>query len=296
MGAPVPTRAACGEAFRPRRTRPFSGCAAALGRANLAPVSGPLSIHVEPTLSNASMIAAFEGWNDAGEAASCAARYVADAVHSVPLAEIDGEDFLDLTVRRPLVRLGRDGRREIDWPATRFRYGSWDQRSDVVVVQGIEPHMQWRRYCDLFVGLALRWKVRRVVLLGAYVADVVYSRPVGITGFASEDHLLEEIGVSPSGYEGPTGIVGVLGERLRAEGVEVVSLWAGLPHYISASPNPRGALALLQKLTASTGMRIDEAPLRREAAAFEEKISALVASDPELTEYVRQLKRREFAQ
>ena len=255
-----------------------------------------LRIHVEPTLSDPSMVAAFEGWGDAGEAATNAVRYVDAAIHSVPLAEIDGEEFLDLTVRRPLVRFGQDGMREIDWPATRFRYGSPDAAREVVAVQGIEPHLQWRKYCDLFAELVKRWKVRRVVLLGAYVADVVYSRPVGVTGFASADHLLEEIGVSASAYEGPTGIVGVLAERLRAEGVDVVSLWAGLPHYISASPNPRGALALVQKLTECTGMVIDEAPLRLEAAQFEEKISALVASDPELTEYVRQLKRREFAQ
>lgn len=255
-----------------------------------------LQIHVEPTLTNASMVAAFEGWNDAGEAATSAVRYVAAAIHSVPLAEIDGEDFLDYTVHRPLVRFGTDGEREIDWPATRFRYGSPDDRSEVVAVQGIEPHMRWRQYCELFADVVKRWKVQRVVLLGAYVADVVYSRPVDVTGFASCPGLLEEIGVTPSAYEGPTGIVGVLAERLRTEGVEVVSLWAGLPHYISASPNPRGALALLHKLTATTGMILDEAPLRREAAAFEEKISALVSQDPELTEYVRQLKRREFAQ
>jgi proteasome assembly chaperone (PAC2) family protein len=259
-------------------------------------VSESLKIHVEPTLSNATMVAAFEGWNDAGEAATNAVRYVAAAIQSVPLAEIDGEDFLDFTVRRPLVRFGEDGEREIDWPATRFRYGSPDDRSEVVVALGIEPHVQWRRYCDLFGELVARWKVRRVVLLGAYMADVVYSRPVGVTGFASSADLLDEIGVSPSAYEGPTGIVGVLGERLRIEGVEVLSLWAGLPHYISASPNPRGALALVQKLTACTAITLDEAPLRREAAAFEERISALVAADPELSEYVRQLKRREFAQ
>lgn len=256
----------------------------------------PLRIHVEPTLTDPSLVAAFEGWSDAGESATSAVRYVAAAIQSVPLAEIDGEDFLDLTVRRPYVRFAPDGTREIDWPATRFRYGSPDSARELVVVQGIEPHLQWRRYCELFVELVKRWKVRRVVLLGAYVADVVYSRPVGVTGFASAEHLLEEIGVTASAYEGPTGIVGVLGEALRADGIELLSLWAGLPHYISASPNPRGALALVQKLTESMGIVVDEDPLRREAAQFEEKISALVASDPELTEYVRQLKRREFAQ
>ena len=258
--------------------------------------SDSLNIHVEPTLEHASLVAAFEGWNDAGEAATCAVQYVDAAIGSVPLAEIDGEDFLDLTVRRPLVRFGTDGRREFEWPATRFRYGSHGASHEIVVVEGIEPHLQWRRYCELFAQLVRRLAIRRVVLLGAYVADVVYSLPVGVTGFASSDSLLEEIGVRPSAYEGPTGIVGVLAERLRRDDVEVLSLWAGLPHYISATPNPRGALALVQKLKQATGLVIDTAPLEREAASFEEKISALVASDPELSEYVRQLKKREFAQ
>jgi predicted ATP-grasp superfamily ATP-dependent carboligase len=256
----------------------------------------PLRIHVEPTLEHASLVAAFEGWNDAGESATSAVQYIDAAISSVPLAEIDGEDFLDLTVRRPVVHFGEDGRREIEWPATRFRYGAHDTSRELVVVEGVEPHLQWRRYCDLFAEVVQRLAIRRVVLLGAYVADVVYSLPVGVTGFASSDALLEQIGVQPSAYEGPTGIVGVLAERLRLDGVEVLSLWAGLPHYISATPNPRGALALVQKLTEATGIVIDTGPLEREAASFEEKISALVASDPELSEYVRQLKKREFAQ
>ena len=138
--------------------------------------------------------------------------------------------------------------------------------------------------------------MRRVVLVGAFLADVVYSRPVGVTGFASDPSVLERIGVPASSYQGPTGIVGAIAERLRRDGIEIVSLWAGLPHYISAAPNPRGALALLHKLAELLELKLDDEPLRAEAARFEEKISAVVAGDPELTEYVRQLKRREFAQ
>jgi PAC2 family protein len=259
-------------------------------------VSDALRFEVEPRLHDACMIAAFEGWNDAGEAATSALRYLAAAIRSVPVAEIDGEEFLDFTVRRPMVRFDADGARVIDWPGTRFRFGSADPSRELVVAHGVEPHVQWRRYCDLFSTVVARLRVSRVVLLGAYVADVVYSRPVSVTGFASEPGLLESLEVLPSSYEGPTGIVGVLGEKLQREGVEVMSLWAGLPHYISASPNPRGALALLQKLDACLKLGVDLEPLRREAAAFEEKISAIVSSDPELSEYVRQLKRREFAQ
>jgi proteasome assembly chaperone (PAC2) family protein len=255
-----------------------------------------LTLHVEPKLEDATLVAAFEGWNDACEAATSAARYIRDAICAVPLAEIDGEEFLDFTVRRPNLRLSDDGTRVIEWPATCFSYGRSDDARELVVAIGAEPHMHWRAYCDAFAGLVRRLGVKRVVLLGAYVADVVYSRPVDVTGFSSEEGRLREIGVGPSHYEGPTGIVGVLGEQLRREGAEVLSLWAGLPHYISISPNPRGSLALVQKLTAGLPLAVDEEPLRREAAEFEQRISAMVSSDPELTEYVRQLKRREFAQ
>ena len=255
-----------------------------------------LTLFVEPMLENATLLAAFEGWNDAGEAATGAARYVESAIHAVPLGEIDGEEFLDFTVRRPNVRSDAHAARTIEWPVTQLSYGECAASRELVVAVGVEPHLRWRAYCDLFVHLVSRLRVRRVVLLGAYVADVVYSRPVDVTGFASDANRLEAIGVAPSRYEGPTGIVGVLGERLRAEGVPVLSLWAGLPHYITASPNPRGSLALVQKLASDLPLAIDEAPLRDEAAAFERKISALVSSDPELTEYVRLLKKREFAQ
>ena len=255
-----------------------------------------LTFFVEPKLENATLVAAFEGWNDAGEAATGAARYVESAIRAVPLAEIDGEEFLDFTVRRPQLRSTADGARAVDWPVTRFSYGESDAAHELVVAIGIEPHLRWRTYCDLFASLVARLGVKRVVLLGAYVADVVYSRPVDVTGFANEAGRLAAIGVTPSRYEGPTGIVGVLGERLGATGLPVLSLWAGLPHYIGASPNPRGALALVQKLVSDLPLAIDEAPLRSEAAAFEQKVSAIVSADPELAEYVRLLKKREFAQ
>jgi len=253
-------------------------------------------MHVTPALRDASLVLAFEGWNDAGEAASTAVRFVDRAIHSVPLAEIPGDDYLDYTVQRPKVRLTDDDVRIIEWPRTEFRYGSVDANRELVVGLGVEPHMHWRRFVDVVADLVERLGLRQVVLLGAYVADVVYSRPVGVTGFATRPEVLGKLGVVSSGYEGPTGIVGVLAERLQRAGVDVVSLWAGLPHYINATPNPRGALALLQAISALLEIKLDDEPLRREAAAFEQRISTLVAEDPELSEYVRLLKRREFAQ
>lgn len=253
-------------------------------------------MHVEPALRDAPMVLAFEGWNDAGEAASTAVRYMDQSICSVPLAEIDGEDFLDFTVQRPTVRQDPNVGRIIEWPSLAFRYGSVDSSREIVVGLGVEPHLRWRRFIDTVAEFVERLGVRKVVLLGAYVADVVYSLPVVVTGFSSRAGALEELGVMPTSYQGPTGIVGVLADRLACDGVEVTSLWAGLPNYISVSPNPRGALALVQKLTECLSLKIDDEPLRRDAAAYEQRISELVAGDPELSEYVRQLKRREFAQ
>lgn len=255
-----------------------------------------LRMHVLPSLQDPALLLAFAGWNDAGEAASFAVRYVADALHAVPLAEIDPEDFYDFTVRRPVVSLDAAGARRLEWPRNEFRFASMDGRRDLVVGIGVEPHLRWGAYCDQIERLADRTGVRRVVLLGAFLADVVYSRPVALTGFASAPDLLAKLDVPASTYQGPTGIVAAVADRLMASGREVLSLWAGLPHYIGVAPNPRGALALLDRVRHALDLRIDEAPLRSEAAEFEERISALVAADPEISEYVRQLKRREFAQ
>jgi proteasome assembly chaperone (PAC2) family protein len=259
-------------------------------------VSDALHLLVEPRLDGATLILAFEGWNDAGEAASQAARYVRDGVESVPLAEIDGEEFFDFTVQRPIVRLDPERVRSIEWPRTEFHYGGADPARAVVVGVGPEPHLRWRAYCARVAELVARLRIGRVVLLGAYVADVVYSRPVRVTGFASDPIQLDDLGVGGTGYQGPTGIVGALADHLMRDGTPLISLWAALPHYISATPNPRGALALVQKLVACLDVKLDVGPLATRAAEFEQQISALVASDPELGEYVRQLKKREFSQ
>jgi predicted ATP-grasp superfamily ATP-dependent carboligase len=165
-----------------------------------------------------------------------------------------------------------------------------------VIGVGIEPHLHWRAFMQQIVDLVDELGIRRVALLGAYLADVLYSRPVGVTCVASSPELCEKFGFEPTRYEGATGMVGVLGHRLREEGCDVVSLWAGLPHYIHVSPNPRGSLALIEGLRDFLGLRIDLEPLRGAAAECEERVSSMVSSDPELAEYVRQLKRREFQQ
>jgi predicted ATP-grasp superfamily ATP-dependent carboligase len=258
-------------------------------------VAPSLHVTAQPEPRDPTLVLAFEGWNDAGEAASVAARYLADALQAADLAQLDPESYYDFTVNRPQVRLV-GGERRIEWQTFSLRAGAALDGRPLVVGVGPEPHLRWRAFCDELAGFVRGLGVRRAMLLGAFLADVVYSRPVRVTGFASDPQLAERLGLEPSGYEGPTGIVGVLAERLRADGVEVVSFWASLPHYIEASPNPRGALALVQKSASYLGMPFDETPLRSAAAEFEERISALVAADPALSEYVRALKKREFAQ
>ena len=257
-------------------------------------------MHVEPLLRTPAMILAFAGWNDAGDASTAAVRYLDEGIRSVPLAEIECEDFFDFTVRRPDVvqRRNREGsglERLIVWPDTEFRYGAVQDGREIITGIGIEPHLRWRSYCDAVIELARRQEVGRIYLLGAYQADVVYSQPVQVTGFATDVDSFDLLGVASSDYQGPTGIVGVLASRLEEAGFPVVSLWAGLPHYINVSPNPRGALALVQRLAQLLAFPLDEEPLRKRAAEFEERINKLVTSDTELTEYVRQLKRKEFA-
>jgi len=240
------------------------------------------------------LLLAFSGWNDAGEAASIAAGFVNEALKAVPLADIDPEEFYDFTVCRPHVAFDEGETRRLVWPTTEFRYAT-QAHVELVIGIGTEPHLRWRHFADCVALLAEAVGAQRVVLLGAYLADVVYSRPVVVSGFASDPSRLETLGVERSSYEGPTGIIGVLAERLASEGREVLSLWACLPHYLNASPNPRGALALVEKCAAYLDLKLDDASLRGQVAEFEERISELVANDPELSEYVRQLKKRDFA-
>lgn len=249
-----------------------------------------------PTLQRPVLILAFDGWNDAGDSASAAADFLVRSLPTAPLAHIDGEEYYDFTVRRPTVELTEGGQRRIEWPDYRFEYGSLEGRCDLIVGRGEEPHMRWRSFCDDVLELVVDLRVERVVLLGAYLADVLYSRPVRVTGFAHPPETIDAVGIEPSGYEGPTGIVGVLADRLREQSVPVLSLWAALPHYITLTPNPRGALALVQALLRHVDLPVDQEPLVKSAAAFEERINEQVASDPALAEYVRELKKREFAQ
>ena len=256
----------------------------------------PLRFEVRPVLREPALVLALEGWNDAGESASTAARWIASAYAAVPLAEIDPEEFYDFTVRRPEVAV-EDGRvARFEWPTSRFLYAPREGAGDLVVGLGIEPHLRWRAWSDEVLRLVRELGIRKVALLGAYLADVLYSRPVEVTAVASESELLGRFDLEAVRYAGPTGMVGLLGLRLREAGCQVLSLWAGLPHYIQLAPNARGAFALVDRVAPFLELALDVDSLRRAADECEQRVSALVSGDPELAEYVRELKRREFAQ
>ena len=256
----------------------------------------PLRWHVRPQLRDPLLVLSFEGWNDAGESATTAARYLAEQIGAAPLAEIDPELFFDFSVRRPTVTIEDGVVTDFAWPLSRFSYAATDEAHEVVIGIAIEPHLRWRLFADQILALVDQLQVRRTVMLGAYLADVLYSRPVGITAVASDAALLERHGLEATRYEGPTGVIGMLGHLLRERGVEMLALWAGLPHYIHVAPNARGALALLQRAEPILDVKLDLDPLRAAARDCEQNMSKIVSGDAELAEYVRELKRREFAQ
>jgi proteasome assembly chaperone (PAC2) family protein len=261
--------------------------------------TGPLKLFpaVELYPREPVVVVAYGGWNDGGESATMALRHLLGELSVSPLARIETEEFLDFTVARPHVRLRDEGGREIVWPNHEFFAARLeDQPHDLVLGIGIEPHLRWKQYSALIGELVRSVSARLVVLLGAYLADVIYSQPIQVRTATTDPELSRTLNVAPSAYEGPTGIVGVLGESLQRQGIRAVSLWASLPHYVSITPNPRGALALLQRLEEVTGLRLDLSKLREGAAEFDENVSELIASDPQLSAYVRELKKRAFSQ
>ncbi len=252
-----------------------------------------LRIDERPELERPVLVAAFRGWNDGAQAASLAAGYLAKTWGAERFAEVDPENFFDFQAARPHVSLEEGLTRRIDWPETVFyhaRPGGLDR--DVVLLLGIEPNLRWRTFTDLVVGLAEDLGIEMLITLGALLADVPHTRPAPVTGSATDKELVERLGLSASRYEGPTGIVGVLHDVCGKRGIPSASLWAAVPHYVSLTPSPRGALALCERLGSVLGIEIDAAELEEAAANYEEQVSEAVASDEETAAYVDELERR----
>jgi predicted ATP-grasp superfamily ATP-dependent carboligase len=252
--------------------------------------------HARPALDRPVLVAAFEGWNDAGDAASGAVRYLIDRYDAELVAEIDPEEFFDFTSTRPQAEIDGEGVRHIVWPTTSVYSATLPgEAGDALLMIGTEPQLKWRTFCAQVTGLAEELGCRLVVILGALVAEVPHSRPVPVVGTVSDPALQADLGLRPSSYQGPTGVVGVLSAACREAGLAAASLWAAVPTYVPTAPSPKAVLALLEQTSEVLGMWVPTTDLEIAAAAYERQVTELVEEDEETSDYVSQLEQRHDA-
>jgi predicted ATP-grasp superfamily ATP-dependent carboligase len=244
-------------------------------------------------LRNPVVIAAFEGWNDAAEAATGAVDHLIEVWGAELVTAIDPEDYYDFQVNRPLVGSDEDGVRRVTWPTTRIFVARLpDADRDVLLIRGIEPNMRWRGFCrELLNGIGESGS-QLVVVLGALLADSPHTRPIPVTASSSDPELTPGLGLGPSKYEGPTGITGVFADLCATLGVPAVSIWSAIPHYIAGSPCPKASLALLGKVEALLDLPIPEGDLPELARAWQRGADELSEEDPEVAEYVKALEQQ----
>jgi proteasome assembly chaperone (PAC2) family protein len=247
-----------------------------------------------PELSNPVLVAAFEGWNDAGDAATGAVEHLELVWDAQPLTELDPDDYYDFQVNRPTVSLVNGVSRRITWPTTRFSFCRPPGADfDLVLVRGIEPNMKWRNFCTELLGVIRELDVRIVVTLGALLSDSPHTRPTQVTGTAHDGESALKYGLEKSRYEGPTGIVGVLQDACVAAGIPAISFWAGVPHYVSQPPNPKATLALLHRVEEVLDLPVPLAELPQQADEWQKLVDEMAAEDDEVTEYIRNLEERD---
>jgi len=242
-----------------------------------------------PRLRGPVLLAAFDGWNDAGEAATSALDAIAQGLGAETFATLDPEEFYDFQATRPTVRLG-EGFRQVDWPAVELRAARLPRAEhDLILVRGHEPNLRWRTFATEIVQVAASFKVGMVVTVGALLADVPHTRPVQVVSSAGDRDLAERLGLSVSRYEGPTGILGILGDTAMRAGIPTVGLWAALPHYLNLAPNPWGAMALIRELGRLLPMPVDTSAIAGQTEAFDAAVADLVEDNPELAGYIERL-------
>jgi hypothetical protein len=246
-----------------------------------------------PVLRNPVAIAAFEGWNDAADSSTAAVEHLEQVWTSRPVTALDPEDFYDFQVNRPIVSMAEGETRNIEWPTTRFSVATPPgTERDVLLIRGIEPSMRWRTFCGEILELCHSLEVNRVVLLGALLADVPYTRPLPISGSAANRDAAERFNLTPTRYDGPTGIVGVLHEACTRAELDALSFWVHVPHYANNPPCPKATLALLHRVEDVLDLPVPMMDLAEESAEWEERLRAAAEQDAELAEYVRELEER----
>ncbi len=252
-----------------------------------------LHVTFRPELRRPVLVAAFRGWNDGGQGASLGGGYLAKQWGATRFAEIDAEGFYDFQATRPHVSLVDGQTRRLDWPDNGFFHAAIPGADrDAVLLLGVEPNLRWRTFSELVLQIAQELGVELVVTLGSLLADVPHTRPAPVTGAATDPALVEQLGLEPSRYEGPTGIVGVVHDACREAGIPSVSLWAAVPHYVSLAPSPRAALALVRRFGELIAVDIDLDELEQASSEYSEQVSEAVSTDVETTQYVEELERR----
>jgi proteasome assembly chaperone (PAC2) family protein len=243
-----------------------------------------------PHLRSPVMVCAFRGWNDAAAAASTALTAVAGSLDAQLVAQVDPEEYFDFQSTRPTITMDEGQTRRIEWPENNvFAVQVPSADRDLVLLDGTEPNLRWRTFSETIATVADALGVEMVITLGALIAEVSHTLPVPITGLASSPELVEELELERSNYEGPTGIVGVVHDLCRQNGIDSASLWAAVPHYVAAVPNPKAALALLRRLEGLTGIAVEASELEEETTDYEEQIGRAVAANPEIEELVTRI-------
>ncbi len=246
-----------------------------------------------PVLRSPVAIAAFEGWNDAADASTAAVEHLEQVWTARPVTTLDPEEFYDFQVNRPIVSLAEGETRNIEWPTTRFSVATPPgTERDVLLIRGIEPSMRWRTFCGEVLELCHSLEVNRIVLLGALLADVPYTRPLPISGSASSRDAASRFSLTPTRYDGPTGIVGVLHEASTRAELDAISFWVHVPHYANNPPCPKATLALLHRIEEILDLPVPMMDLAEESAEWEERLHTAAEQDAELAEYVRELEER----
>jgi proteasome assembly chaperone (PAC2) family protein len=263
-------------------------------------MNGYINMERRPELERPVLIAGFTGWNDAAEAASLAVSTIGEQWGAKRFGGFDGEEFYDYQTTRPQIKLVEGVTRTIEWPenelsATEARVGALDG-SGAILLSGPEPNFRWRTFSQAVVDLARELDVRLVITLGALLADVPHSRPVSVAANAQDPSLVDNLGLTASRYEGPTGITGVLHRYCASKNLPSVSFWASVPHYLPSVPSAPAALALMQSLSNLLGTSFDTAHLESSSDDYQRQVSVAVAQDSDLASYVRTLEERYDAQ
>jgi proteasome assembly chaperone (PAC2) family protein len=246
-----------------------------------------------PVLRNPVAIAAFEGWNDAADASTAAVEHLEQVWTARPVTSLDPEEYYDFQVNRPIVSMAEGQTLNVEWPTTRFSVASPPGTDrDVLLIRGIEPSMRWRTFCGEVLELCHSLDVQRIVLLGALLADVPYTRPLPISGSASSRDAAERFSLTPTRYDGPTGIVGVLQDAATRAELDAVSFWVHVPHYANNPPCPKATHALLHRVEDVLDLPVPMMDLAEESAEWEERLRTAAEQDAELAEYVRELEER----